>query len=102
VDSLKAAFDGATYLGYNVFEHTVDAAMQHALIRTRQAGAAQLCESCRACPVAGFCGGGYLPNRYSEERGFDNPSIYCADLYKLIRHVHATAAEYLSQEPAVV
>ena len=101
VDSLKAAFDGATYLGYNVFDHSIDAALQHASIKTRQAGAAELCGSCRACPVVRYCGGGYLPNRYSAERGFDNPSIYCSDLHKLIRHVHAAAAEFVPTEPAV-
>ena len=27
--------------------------------------------------------GGYLPHRYSRENGFDNPSVWCADILKL-------------------
>jgi uncharacterized protein len=33
------------------------------------------------------CGGGYLPHRFSKANGFDNPSVYCADLLKLIEHI---------------
>jgi sulfatase maturation enzyme AslB (radical SAM superfamily) len=35
------------------------------------------------------CGGGYLPHRYSAARGFDNPSVWCADLLALFAHVRA-------------
>lgn len=88
VDSLKAAYQGSTELGFNVFDHDFDAVLRHSAVRARQRGAASLCRTCQECPVVDVCGGGYLPNRYSRERGFDNPSIYCRDLEKLIRHVH--------------
>jgi len=42
---------------------------------------------CRACPERDTCAGGYLPNRYSKARGFDNPSVWCADLLALFTHV---------------
>jgi sulfatase maturation enzyme AslB (radical SAM superfamily) len=45
---------------------------------------------CQTCPVVKVCGGGYIPHRYSAARKFDNPSVYCRDLEKLIRHIHAT------------
>jgi uncharacterized protein len=42
---------------------------------------------CVACPERETCAGGYLPHRYSRENGFDNPSVWCADLLRLFGHV---------------
>lgn len=42
---------------------------------------------CRACPERDTCAGGYLPHRFSSARGFDNPSVWCADLLKLFTHL---------------
>ena len=44
-------------------------------------------ESCRGCPERDTCAGGYLPHRYSSARGFDNPSVWCADILKLFGHL---------------
>jgi uncharacterized protein len=104
VDSLKATFDGATSLGYDVFEHDFDSVARDLRVQQRQIGADELCQTCRDCPVVEICGGGYVPQRYRSDNGFDNPSVYCLDLEKLIRHIHATLfgavgaqAEYLLQ-----
>jgi uncharacterized protein len=95
VDSLKGAYEGATVLGLNVSDHDFDVVSRHAAVRSRHLGAADLCATCAECAVVDFCGGGYLPNRYSSARGFDNPSIFCRDLEKVIRHVHARASEHI-------
>jgi uncharacterized protein len=42
---------------------------------------------CRGCPELSTCAGGYLPHRWSAARGFDNPSVWCADLLKLFGHI---------------
>lgn len=42
---------------------------------------------CNNCIVKGVCGGGLLAHRFSKEREFDNPSVYCFDLFLLIKHV---------------
>ncbi len=89
VDSLKSTYDGATKLGYNIFDNDFDSVARHFAVRSRQLGAQALCEKCQRCAVVNACGGGYVPNRYSSERGFNNPSVYCSDLEKIIRHVHA-------------
>jgi uncharacterized protein len=39
--------------------------------------------ACHGCPEATTCAGGYLPHRYSIARGFDNPTVWCADMLKL-------------------
>jgi len=95
VDSLKSTFHGATRLGYNVFENDFNTVAADFAVRNRQSGAETLCQKCKDCPVVNICGGGYLPHRYSVERGFDNPSIYSADLEKLIRHIHAVVFNQL-------
>jgi uncharacterized protein len=87
VDTLKSTFHGAAKLGYNVFAHDFDTVARHQAIRSRQSGVGALCRTCQACPVVRVCGGGYLPHRFSKANGFDNPSVYCADLLKLIEHI---------------
>ncbi len=92
VNSLKAAYDGATELGFDVFRNAFDEVAAHAAVRARQSGVNSLCETCRKCEIVEVCGGGYIPHRYSASRGFDNPSVYCADLQKLINHIGASIA----------
>ena len=87
VDSLKAAFDGAPETGMNVFDHAVDAVARHPGILVRQQGIAALSQACQECPVVSSCGGGLYTHRYRAGSGFDNPSVYCADLFRLISHV---------------
>ncbi len=98
VDSLKGAFDGATRLGYNVFEHDFDTVARDAAVQRRQLGLGEVCETCRQCPVVPICGGGYVPHRYSSARGFDNPSVYSSDLMKLILHIREVAQATLRTE----
>jgi uncharacterized protein len=56
-----------------------------------------LCQKCRDCPISGICGGGYFAHRYSSLNGFDNPSVYCNDLVKIITHIQNDFIESLPQ-----
>lgn len=38
---------------------------------------ASLSPTCLSCGVVGICGGGHIAHRYSNDRQFQNPSIYC-------------------------
>ncbi len=102
VDSLKAAFDGAPVTGLNVFDHSLDVVGQHPGIIARQQGAAGLCQTCRECPVVASCGGGLYPHRYRADSGFSNPSVYCADLLKLINHIAGHLPQVTSRIPQAV
>jgi uncharacterized protein len=88
-DSIKVAYDGAPATGFDIFRHELSEAAGHPAIRARQLGAAGLSATCRACPVVASCGGGLYAHRYRTGNGFDNPSVYCADLEKIIIHVQA-------------
>lgn len=83
-DSLKTAFHGAAGTGMSVWTHSLDEVAAHPDIAARRDGATELCATCRACPVVRQCGGGLRAHRYRSGNGFDNPSVYCADLKELI------------------
>ncbi|MGC4845926.1 FxsB family cyclophane-forming radical SAM/SPASM peptide maturase [Micromonospora sp. DT15] len=89
VDSLKTAYHGAAGTGFDVFDHSVDEVTRHPGVAVRQDGVAGLCATCRACPVVDRCGGGLYAHRWRTGSGFDNPSVYCADLLRLIDTVDA-------------
>jgi uncharacterized protein len=93
VDTLKAVVPGAHILGMNVFTHSLDEVLEHPKVSLRQAGAAALAEQCRGCQYLDTCGGGYLPHRYGRGNGFTTPSIYCADITKLIGHIRQRIRE---------
>lgn len=102
VDSLKSAYEGAAATGMDVFRHSFDDVLSHPGVAARQAGLAALSATCRSCPLVAVCGGGHYAHRYRAGAGgtaagdFRNPSVYCADLAHLIRHIRtrltATAA----------
>jgi uncharacterized protein len=62
------------YLDHPVFAE-IDAAQQ------------QLPTGCQSCVWQRLCNGGDLENRFSRERGFDNPSIFCDGLKMFYGHV---------------
>jgi uncharacterized protein len=100
VDALKSAYDGACATGLNVFRHDFDDALGDPGIVARQIGRDALADECRACPAVAFCGGGHYAHRYRPGAGFRSPSVYCADLYKLVRHVHGRVAAGLVRPAA--
>ncbi len=104
VDSLKSAYEGAAATGFDVFRNTFDEVAAHPGVRARQLGLAGVSETCRRCPVVRSCGGGLYTHRYRSghgaDGGFDNPSVYCADLAALIRGIEDRTAA-ASESPAV-
>ncbi|PZF91983.1 radical SAM protein [Micromonospora deserti] len=86
-DTLGAAHPGAGRTGLHVARDTFDAALDQPGFRTQQAGLTGLAAGCRACDLHRVCGGGLYTHRYRAGNGFDNPSVYCADLYRLIGHI---------------
>ncbi|WRZ94763.1 FxsB family radical SAM/SPASM domain protein [Streptomyces sp. NBC_01007] len=88
-DSLKTAHAGAPATGMTVFTHSLDQLMGHPGMAARNEGHTDLCPTCLACPVVHICGGGLYAHRYRPENGFDNPSVYCADLGLLASEVTA-------------
>jgi uncharacterized protein len=98
VDTVKAAFHGASRTGLHVLSDSFDAALLLPEIVGRQIGARGLCAECQKCRVRLVCGGGLYPHRYRGETGFANPSVYCPDLMRLIDHIrHTVEADIYSR-----
>jgi uncharacterized protein len=87
VDTLRVAYDGAADARLDVRRDALNAALTHPGILARQLGTLALCTQCLECPLHLVCGAGYYPHRYRPGSGFLNPSVYCHDLKRLIRHV---------------
>lgn len=90
LDVLKVCDVGISESGLNVTTHGFDdletgAPQVHEAIHSGYPPAAP----CRACPELAVCGGGFLPQRYSRARRFDNPSVWCADILALLAHIRA-------------
>lgn len=86
-DWLKTAYSGAPETGYDVFRHGFAEFAAHPGVRARQLGIEGISGTCRGCPVVQSCGGGLYGHRYSSEREFDNPSVFCGDLRSLIEGI---------------
>ena len=88
IDSLKACGHGFTKTGLNIKKDNF-----HDIEKTSLGKLyfndfnTKLCNKCLECPLMEACKGGRLVHRYSKENGFNNPSVYCNDLIKLIAHV---------------
>jgi uncharacterized protein len=88
LDALRVCDAGIQRSGLNVREHGFDdlaagLPLVHQLVHEGIA----LPAACRGCAEREICGGGYLPHRYARARGFDNPSVWCADILKLLEHM---------------
>jgi uncharacterized protein len=84
LDVLKVCRDGITKSNANVLTHELDQGFEDEMIRLYYNSGQHLSAKCRLCLIQSVCAGGYLPHRYSRANAFDNPSVYCHDLMKLI------------------
>jgi uncharacterized protein len=86
-DSLKTTAAGMASTGCDVATHTFDEALAHPGITAQYRGLAGLAPACRRCEIVSVCGGGLYAHRFRADNGFDNPTVYCPDQLRLIRHV---------------
>ncbi|MFJ9696304.1 radical SAM protein [Kitasatospora sp. NPDC101183] len=90
LDVLKACEDGMTRTGITVLDHEfADLATASPLHGRMVFEGAPLPGDCVGCVEQHTCAGGYHPHRYSKERGFDNRSVWCADLLKIFAHLRS-------------
>jgi len=99
VDVLKICRDRFTKLGLNVLHNSLLSVCSHWLGAAYAAGNPAPCAICRSCSVLDVCGGGYMPHRYSAAHGFDNPSVYCYALKRLILRIDQRLAQSIPNYP---
>jgi uncharacterized protein len=94
-DVLRIAGTGVTQTAFNIFEHAIDDVRNEPLWKEAREASIHLCEKCRQCKFMNACGGGYLPHRFSKENGYDNPSVYCDDLYETFEHIASVLENHI-------
>jgi uncharacterized protein len=94
-DVLRIAGDGFTKTKFNIFEHAIDEVRNEPRWIAARDASINLCEKCRQCKFMNACGGGYLPHRFSSKNGYDNPSVYCDDLYSMFESMQSVLEEHL-------
>jgi uncharacterized protein len=88
-DVCRIAGDGANASPVSVLTHDLDAMVDDPRYREVFDASVHLPAACLACEWQFACGGGHIASRWSQQRGFDNPSVYCADFKQLFAHIHA-------------
>ena len=99
-DILKVAFENASYMGIDLQSSSIDNALCNDKISEYNMWLSKerLPQKCKKCPYGGICGGGSLPHRYSPENLFDNPTIYCEEMFALIRHAQIVMEKAINEE----
>ncbi len=95
-DTLKSTFNGGDQFSepWSVQSHSLQEIARTPAFREHVEMQHPTCNQCLRCPELSICGGGMPLYRWSNERGFDNPSVYCTDHLYLISHVR----RYLSSQ----
>jgi uncharacterized protein len=89
-DALKVCDDGISESGLNVAQHGFDDLhLGLPLVNRLVHEGLSLSAQCQACAERDVCGGGAVTTRYAKANGFDNPSVWCDDMLKLIAHIRA-------------
>lgn len=97
-DSIRACYEGITRNDINIHTHEIDAVLEDPLFDIYINSHQMVTEKCLNCPIYDICGGGFLLNRYSNENGFDNPTIYCHDMIKLVSYIQNDLINSLPEE----
>jgi uncharacterized protein len=94
-DVLRIAGDGVTQTTFNIFDNAIDDIRNEPNWKAAREASINLCEKCRRCKYMNACGGGYLPHRFSKQNGYDNPSVYCCDLYATFAHIESALENHI-------
>jgi len=94
-DVLRIAGDGLTQTTFNIFDHAIDDVRNEPLWKEAREASIDLCEKCQQCKFMNACGGGYLPHRFSKENRYNNPSVYCDDLYAMFEHMASVLEKHV-------
>ena len=96
-DTLKSSFDGADRFNepWSVHTHRLADLIESAEFSESIAMQRPSNPTCLACPELSVCGGGMVLHRWSDDNGYDNASVYCADQKLLIGQVRNAVNAFL-------
>lgn len=83
LDVLRIIGNGSTKTDVSVMNSSIQDVQTDLRWKTAYDASLELCDTCKACEYFDCCGGGHLAQRWSDEKQYDNPSVYC-DSWKAI------------------
>ena len=97
-DTLKSSFDGADRfeVPWSVHTHRLRDLLQSTDFSESIAMQRPSNPTCLGCSELSICGGGMTLHRWSDDNGYDNTSVYCADQILLIRRIRDTVKSLVS------
>jgi len=97
-DTLKSAYGSADHFAkaWSVFEDRLVDVIGTPEFENYHIAQRPTSEVCLSCPELGVCGGGMPVHRWSAERGYNNPSVFCADQMILIARMRHWIARHRS------
>ena len=95
LDVLRIAGSASTETALNIFDNALEDIKTEPRWQAVRDASVHLCQTCRDCPFVQACGGGYLPHRYSKINGYDNPSVYCRDLFAIYSHIQSELGRHV-------
>jgi uncharacterized protein len=87
LDVLRIAGNGSTASNSNVRANALQDVQADPRWRSAFEASTRLCDTCLQCEYLDACGGGHLAQRWSSERKFDNPSVYCESWKRIFDHI---------------
>ncbi len=87
LDVLRIVGNGSTKTDLNVGKDAIQRVEEDPRWRAAFDASVNPCAICRDCEFLDACGGGHLATRWSAERGFDNPSVYCESWKRIFTHI---------------
>lgn len=87
VDSLRACYEGITRNLLNVHTSNLEDLFSDPIFQVFYHSHDRVAEQCLNCPIYDFCGGGFLGSRFANANGFNNPTIYCRDIIRLVSFI---------------
>lgn len=105
LDVLRIVGDASTKTDVSVMNDGLQGVQKDFRWRAAYEASLNLCQTCRDCEYMDACGGGQLAQRWSAERKFDNPSVYCDSWKRILGHIWARISptlvvEYGGNSPA--
>jgi uncharacterized protein len=102
LDVLRIAGYGSTASKTHVNTNAIKDVQNDPVWHEAYEASTNLNETCQTCEFLDACGGGHLAQRWSTERRFDNPSVYCESWKRILGHMWSRIAPTLTVavEPA--
>lgn len=99
LDVLKITSENSSDLGLHLETNSIEQAetAEKIQLHRKLLTLDGLSSTCRSCKFAEVCGGGSVPHRFGQN-GYENPTIYCREMYALIDHIQEQVTHELNGE----